>query len=145
MVELMHSPLQFLILLMATGFGLVVFVYGLSGMMYPFYAGGWPISLFYVFLFLAALILPLKAGLNARFFKALVTAALFNFLFLYIANANIGTSRALYFDNGVPTLAGIVFQLTFCVGVLMFAIGMSAIIRDFGEHLNRYFSNADGE
>ncbi len=141
----MRSPIHFLMLLMASAFGLVVFTYGLSGMMYPYYAGGWPIFLFYVALFLAALILPIMAGLNARFFKALVAAALFNFLFLYIAQADIDTPRAVYFDNGLPTLAGIIFQLTFCVGVLMFATGMSAAIREFGEHLNRYFSNSEGK
>lgn len=130
---------------MASAFGLVVFSYGLSGMLYPYYVGGWPIFLIYVVLFLTALILPIKAGLNAKFFKALVATALFNFLFLYIAQANISTQRTAYFENGLPTLKGIIFQLTLCVGVLMFATGMSAAIRDFSAHLNRYFSNADGK
>lgn len=139
----MHTPVHFLMLLMASAFGLVVFLYGLSGMLYPYYAGGWPIFLFYAVLFLAAVILPIRAGLNALFFKALGGTGLFNFFFLYIAQADIGTPRTVYFDNGQPTLAGIVFQLTLCVGVLMFATGLSAAIRDFGEYLNRYFSNAN--
>ena len=144
-VELMHSPVQFLVLLTAIAFGLFVFTYGLAGMLYPYYPGGWPIFLFYVALFLAALILPIKAGLNKRFFKALVATALFNFLFLCIVQADIGTRRAVYFDNGLPTLAGIVFQLTLCLGILMFATGMSVAIREFSENLKRYFSNADGK
>lgn len=141
----MHSRVQFLVLLTASAFGLVVFSYGLGGMLYPYYAGGWPIFLFYIVLFLAALILPIKAGLNARFFKALVATLLFNFLFLYIARADIETTRTMYFDQGLPTLEGIVFQLTLCVGILMFATGISAVIREFGEYLNSYLSKADGK
>lgn len=81
-VELMHSPFRFLLLLMAGAFGFVVFAYGVSGMLYPCFAVGWPIFLFCVILFLAALTLPIKAGLNPRYFKALTTTVLFNLLFL---------------------------------------------------------------
>ena len=144
-VEPMQLLVHFLMFLTASASRLVVFTYGLSAMLYPYYAGGWPIFLFYVVLFLAAIILPIRSGLNPRFFKALVAAALFNFLFIYIAQADIGTPSTVYIDNGRPTLAGIVFQLTLCIGVLMFATGLSATIRDFGKHLNRYFSHSDGK
>ncbi|MEX0348995.1 MAG: hypothetical protein AB3N15_06175 [Paracoccaceae bacterium] len=133
----MGSTVRFLVLLAASTFGLAVFAYGVAGMLTPFYAGAWPIFLSYVVLFLAALLMPIKAGLNARFFKALTGAALFNFLFLYLAKANMETSREVLFVHGLPTLYGVIFQLTLCVGILMFATGMSSVIRDFSQLLAR--------
>lgn len=119
--------------LVVADFCFCIFSYGTAMMHSGYYAGAWPIFLYYSLFFICAVLLPIKAGLNATFLKSVAIILAFPFAILFAAQAQIKTPREVLFIDGLPTLRGAIAHSTLCIGIALFAVGLSALIRDVGK------------
>lgn len=133
-----------MVLLIVSTAGLVVFLYGVSFALFPFYAGASPIFILATGLFYAAVLLPIQAGLNARVFTTWLLLVALNMALFYVGREDVETSRSTLFVGGVPTAEGLIFQLTIWLAILMFATGLSLIIRQFSDRIRHGGQRGNG-
>lgn len=104
----------------------------------PFYAGAWPINLFNALLFIAAILVPIRVGLNRRFLQAVVFKVLFDFGFLFAVGAVIATGRSTLFVEGLPTTPGLLVHFALCVCVVLTAAGFAELLHDLRTKMHRW-------
>lgn len=89
------------------------------------YAGGWPIFLFYIFVFASVFFLRIRIQVSVGFVVAIIASVTFSLMILHFGNV---TAPGL-FANGMPTVLGVVLQLAVSAIAVVLAVAASAIIR----------------
>lgn len=108
---------------------LVILMYAVGTLFSGIYAGGWPLFMYFVCLYLYLFCFPLQNKLNRQYLVCLLVTVGFTFSFLIIAKANIGSERTPIFRSGVPTIKGIIVQISVCIFLLSGCIGLSQLFK----------------